>query len=241
MQAKLKAKDPLAIAIVCYHRSMWKQAIEAATVALSKPMPLKDKINALELRSESFLNIGDERHAYIDINEAMHLRKDIPMTRYLRRANIEIALKMYADAAKDLTIMIDKPQASKNGIYRTKDGMCTTTEALYFQRSSCYFKGGEYRKAIADYDVLLHMDPTSEEAFKMRGDCYAQIGQHKKAINDYTKAIENDRESAGTSYFARSLMYEKLGSKTQAEADRKRAGELGYVPSQKALNQDKKK
>lgn len=240
LRTKSQAKDPLAMAIVYYHRSMWRQAIEAATDALSKPLSLNDKINALELRSESYLNLDDEKHSYTDINAAMHLRKVVPMTRYLRRANIEIALKMYSDAAKDLTILIKEPEASKNGIYRTKDGMCTTTEALFFQRASCYSKGGEFRKAIADYDVLLNMDPTSEEAFKMRGDCYAAIGQYKQAISDYTKAIANDRESPGTSYFARSVAYEKLGNKGQAEADKKRAAQLGYVTSRQEKPDQKK-
>jgi len=110
------------------------------------------------------------------------------------------------------------------------DSVKMTADELYYRRANCYAKNGEMRKAIADYDAILKMDPSHEEAYKYRGDCHAELGEPQLAIADYTKAIENDTESPGSSYFARSQVYEKMGNKIQAAADKKKALELGYVP-----------
>lgn len=218
-----RVRDPLSMAVILYHRSQWRGAIQAATQALSKPLSLSDKINMLELRSESCLNLNEYKQSLADMNEAIRLRTVVPMNRYLRRANIETALEMHREAAKDFAIVINRK-------IDKKDGISTTTDDLYYRKASCLFKCGDYRKAKADYDAILKMDPDSEEAFKLRGDCHVALGEFQLAIKDYTKAIENDTESPETSYFARSVAYEKLGNKAQAAADKKRALDLGYVP-----------
>jgi tetratricopeptide (TPR) repeat protein len=227
-----KVRDPLSMAVILYHRSQWKAATQAATQALSKPLPLSSKIHALELRSESYLNLNEYKQSLADINEAIRLRTDVPMNRYLRRANIESALDMHREAARDFAIVINR-KIDKN------DGIATTTDDLYYRKASCLFKCGDYRKAKSDYDAILKIDPDSEEAFKLRGDCHVALGQFALAVNDYTKAIENDTESPGTSYFARSIAYAKMGNKTQAAADKKRAFELGYVPKKEKIKTTK--
>ena len=220
---KQKTRDPLNMAAILYHRAQWSPAIKAATQALSKPLPLNSKINMLELRSESYLNLNNNKQALCDIDQAIRLRSAVPMNRYLRRANIETALQMHREAARDFSLVINRKIDKSDGIY-------TTIDDLYYRRASCLFKCGEFRKAISDYDFVLKMDPDSEEAFKLRGDCHGALGEFQLAVKDYTWAIENDTESPGTSYFARSEVYEKMGNKMQAAADRKRALELGFVP-----------
>ncbi len=228
-----KVRDHLSMAVILYHRSQWKAAIQAATLALSKPLPLNSKIDMLELRSESYLNLNAYKQSLSDINEAMRLRSVVPMNRYLRRANIETALEMHREAARDFAIVINRKIDKRDGIY-------TTSDDLYYRKASCLYKCGDYHKAIADYDVILKMDPDSEEAFKLRGDCHSALGEFQLAIQDYTKSIENDTESPGTSYFARSQVYEKVGNKAQAVADKKRALELGYVPKSEKAKQPSK-
>lgn len=138
----------------------------------------------------------------------------------------------YPAAIDDLTRAMAIDPTSKNA---TRTNLAL--DEIYMTRARCYVKIGKDKDAIEDYTAVIKMEPDSEEAYKYRGDCYARTGDSDKAIADYSNAIKYDIESPGSSYYARSLVFDKLGRKAEAEADRKKAAESGYVrPAEKQKN-----
>ena len=60
----------------------------------------------------------------------------------------------------------------------------------YARRGDSYWDLGEYRKAIADCDKAIQLDPNSSFAYAVRGDSYRLLGEYRKAIADCDKAIQ---------------------------------------------------
>ncbi len=59
----------------------------------------------------------------------------------------------------------------------------------YYNRGSAYGDLGEYRRAIADYDAALQIDPDDADAYNNRGNVYSNLGEHRRAIEDYDQAV----------------------------------------------------
>jgi tetratricopeptide (TPR) repeat protein len=221
--------EPVASARVHMKAANFPAAIAILTSALKKQMPRAQRIRVLETRRKCFYNTGDHARNLADLNEIIRLDPEHGPYVYLLRANAETALKKHFDAAKDLTTVIDMHPKTKT-IHLTPD-------ELYYRRGFCYIELKEYKKAIADFDTLLKLDETQEEAYKLRAECYANLGQNQRALDDFAKAIKHDPESSGSSYYARALVLEKMGKKKEAESDRRRAFELGYVPKRSRQSQ----
>ncbi|MBA3856630.1 MAG: hypothetical protein C0507_06925 [Cyanobacteria bacterium PR.3.49] len=207
----------------------FKEAEALVSPILKKPLSQEQRIFYLAHRAHSHVGLSNFPEAIADYNELIRIHPNPPITLYLSRSEIKAAAGQYRQAAADISELINKKLQFKN--------LRVTTDDLYFKRASYYLKASEFRKAISDYDVILKMDATQEEAYKLRGDCHAALKEYALAAADYTKAIENDAESPDSSYFARSLVYEKMGKMKEAAADRKKALELGYVP--KTINKVK--
>jgi tetratricopeptide (TPR) repeat protein len=67
--------------------------------------------------------------------------------------------------------------------------------------------------------------------FNNRGWEFYQNGDYDKAISDYTEAIRLDSNYANA-YYSRGLAYRKQGNEAQAQADFRKAKQLGYTGSQ---------
>ena len=94
-----------------------------------------------------------------------------------------------------------------------------------FQRASLAYKLGKYPICIEDYTAILNANALDDDALKMRGDCYTHLRDYRKALLDYNEAIDLSPESMSY-YRARSALYEKLGEKGKALADKKKADQL---------------
>ncbi len=220
--AKLKVTEPVAAARAFIKSSDYRSAIDVLTAALKTPLSPAQRLQMLELRKKCFFKTGDHANLLLDLNEIIRLKPESKPYVYLQRANAENALKKYSDSARDLTTVISMHPTAKQ--------IHLTIDELYYRRAFCYIAMRDYRRAIADYDTLLKIDSAQEEAYKLRGECYTNLGQFQPALDDFAKAINYDPESAGSSYFARALLHETMGKKKEAQADRKRALELGYLP-----------
>lgn len=60
----------------------------------------------------------------------------------------------------------------------------------YTIRGSIYDDGGEYEKALADYNTAIRLNPNDGLVYHNRSLVYAAKGEDKKAIADYNKAIK---------------------------------------------------
>lgn len=101
---------------------------------------------------------------------------------------------------------------------------------------------GEYDKAIEDFNSAIEIDPKFPNPYCLRGTSYRKKGKLDKAIESCSKAIEL-KPDYGKAYYERGLAYQEKANKARsnskkaeytqlAEADLKKAKELGYKPEE---------
>lgn len=69
--------------------------------------------------------------------------------------------------------------------------------AFFYNQGNSYYRLGDYRAAIENYNQALKLNPKSAKAYLMRGNAHYEIGQnsgardreYKAAIGDYNKAL----------------------------------------------------
>jgi tetratricopeptide (TPR) repeat protein len=59
-----------------------------------------------------------------------------------------------------------------------------------------YARTGKLKRAIAEFNTALRIDPGFAPAYYQRGVVYAQAGDYKHAIDDFTSAIALDPANA---------------------------------------------
>ena len=60
----------------------------------------------------------------------------------------------------------------------------------YHNRGNVFLDLGEVRRAIADYDYVLKIDPQLAPAYYMKGICYEKLGQTEDAIRAFELFIQ---------------------------------------------------
>lgn len=98
----------------------------------------------------------------------------------------------------------------------------------YANRGWTYYKMDKHEEAIANYNKAIELNPKVAWYWNNRGVTYSNLkGYTWDAIKNYNKAIELD-PNEGLYYSNRGKCYRKLGKYDEANADFKRAKELGY-------------
>lgn len=85
---------------------------------------------------------------------------------------------------------------------------------------------GEPEKAIDQYSKIISLGKGNADAYRGRADCYRELGRYQHALADYTRAIEFDIDESPDTYKKRAMVYDKLGKKGLAAADRRKAARL---------------
>ena len=91
----------------------------------------------------------------------------------------------------------------------------------------------DYKSAIADFTKAI--DLKYNDAYGLRGEAKYYLQDYKAAIADFTDAITIDQGYA-KAYYLRALSEIKLDQKTNGCIDLKKARELGYLESEKAIH-----
>ena len=89
---------------------------------------------------------------------------------------------------------------------------------VYFRWGKEKYKLGNYKNAIADYDMAIQLNPDHTDAYNNRGRAKHKLGQYAAAIADYTAAIQLKPDYSYT-YIRRGFVKEKLGQLNAAIAD----------------------
>lgn len=97
-----------------------------------------------------------------------------------------------------------------------------------------YSKAGLYDKAIESFSSCIAINPDYAMAYNNRGLNYSFIGQHNKAIEDFSTTIRLDQHN-DSAYLNRANIYLRTGNAAQAEADYRKACELGNRDACNAL------
>ena len=95
----------------------------------------------------------------------------------------------------------------------------------YMTRAVLYLLDNKGALAIADYTKVLELKPDGE-SYYVRGNSYLEIGEYSKAVADLTRSIQLD-QTYYWSYKQRAKAYRKLKRFRLAEADERKAAEIG--------------
>jgi tetratricopeptide (TPR) repeat protein len=64
------------------------------------------------------------------------------------------------------------------------------TRHRYCSRAAIHVMNKDYRKALADIEEALKLEPTNSDAIAARGQCRADMGDLAEALNDFDRALE---------------------------------------------------
>ncbi|MDZ8133711.1 MAG: tetratricopeptide repeat protein [Nostoc sp. DedQUE04] len=151
--------------------------------------------NAYTRRAAGRYQQGDKQKALEDLNQATRFNPKHSLAWFLRGGILqelgrnEEAITAYSSALE---------ANSEWGSAKIAD--------LYFSRANLYSDRGDYRRAIADYNEVLRLNPKSAVAYALRGLAYQRQGKTKAAISDFNQAARVDPNNA-IAYFARGLSY----------------------------------
>jgi len=96
---------------------------------------------------------------------------------------------------------------------------------IYYNRGTAYLHGGNYLKAIGDYDKAIEINPNYARAYNNRGVAYAKLGNDRQAIENFARAIEILPQYA-EAYFNRGAAYLQMDDFRQAEENYSKAIEI---------------
>jgi len=102
----------------------------------------------------------------------------------------------------------------------------------YIERAHAYNMLGDYNKALQDYNYVLTKEPDCSTCYFGIATIYDTWFDDKyRAIENYTKVIDlsikiKDYDYAGTGYFMRAVLKQKLGDKKGYLNDLKKGSEL---------------
>ena len=106
----------------------------------------------------------------------------------------------------------------------------------HYRAANAYMRSSAFDRAVAEYELIIGIDPDNPRAYMGRGMVYDRQGKHDLAVSDYTTAIGIDpflrgiahRPSAGSeagkydlawAYHYRGLSYLSIGQRDQANKD----------------------
>lgn len=108
-------------------------------------------------------------------------------------------------------------------------------DQLYQMLGTFYLNNNSPNKALTQLERATKINSANSIAHHGLGLLYAQVqGEHKKAISHFSKAIESS-EASPDAFFNRGCSYMILQSMDKAEADLRKAVELGHPKAEEML------
>ena len=98
------------------------------------------------------------------------------------------------------------------------EGKQSTPAETYFLRGWVKDELGDYKGAIADYDIAILLNPNDADAYLNRGKAKGKLGQHFAAITDYDIAIQI-KPNYADAYYNRGVAKDNLGQHNAAITD----------------------
>ncbi|MFN6568614.1 tetratricopeptide repeat protein [Dendronalium sp. ChiSLP03b] len=142
---------------------------------------------------------GDKQRALDDLNQA---------TRFNSKHSLALAFR--GDVLRELGRNEEAITSYSRAIEANSEWGSASVADVYLNRANIYSDRGDYRRAIADYDRVLRLNPKSAVAYALRGLVYQRQGKSKAALSDFNQAARIDQNNA-VAYFARGLSYQLQG------------------------------
>jgi len=228
--------------LACYHMSQYEEAIQDFSAALeTEPENASIHFNlgntrfqlGCDLQHPDAIRLRYHREALVDYQAAILLEPDNPT--YLHHKGLAYqgcgmvreAISYYEEALKrdashhpsrfHLGIMYHMDCQFERALEAFNGGV-PPDEALHEARGIVYRDMGDYRRALADFDAVLDLEPTKGKHRYNRGKVYHMMGQEQDAIEDLSRAIELGSTEAAV-YSERGLAWRALGNMAQAVVD----------------------
>ena len=98
--------------------------------------------------------------------------------------------------------------------------------STHVNRGILYMRNGNFRRAMADYNNALEMDPENGEAYLNIGAAYIYERDYPPAVEALDRAIELETSDLWAAYYNRGIAHEQSGDLTAAYWDFVRSQEL---------------
>jgi tetratricopeptide (TPR) repeat protein len=225
----------------------WDEAIKDLTKAITLD---PSAANAFANRGRAFMEIGDYPLAISDCTEAIRIQPDHAGA-YMQRGSAYMDMgeqeRAIADFTRAIDLGIDAPgclcycYVCRGELLRVQGdysgAIADATAAIrrepsalaHFNRARAYSEAGDLHAAVADCSAAIELDATYRMAFVERGRRLFDLQRFAEAVGDFTRAIDLDPNDGETVY-CRAIAHRCNGDAAKAEADFKRAEELGYSP-----------
>jgi tetratricopeptide (TPR) repeat protein len=200
--------------------------------------------NALIGRGASYIDISDHNHALLDLDRVIRQEPENEIA-YFDRALAYAGLSRVQEAIQDYSRVVARrpkwPSTWFNrGIVYAKSGefkaaLADYTEAIrlrpdyaiaYANRGVAHAELGHLPQALSDLNEALRLQPGDASMLNSRGAVWLEMRNPNKALNDFDEAIRL-KPFLGAAYSNRADARRALGDSAGAEADLRRARELG--------------
>lgn len=179
--------------------------------------------NAINIEPRNYIpyaNLGvvyNEQKKYKDVIKSYNNVIDINPKDYKAFANRGCA---YANLEKYKNALLDFMKAIE---LNPKDYIS------YNNLAYTLMKLGSLDEALLNIKESIRLDPNNYSAYVTLGQIYQKMLKNEEALNAFNKGIILDTKE-GESYYLRGKFFFEIGDKNKAEADFKKAEELGYKP-----------
>ncbi|MHC5594492.1 MAG: tetratricopeptide repeat protein [Nostoc sp.] len=155
--------------------------------------------NAYTRRASGHYQQGDKQKALEDLNQA---------TRFNPKHSLAWAFR--GDVLRELGQNEEAITAYSRALEANSEWGKLSVTDVYLNRANLYSDRGDYRRAIADFDQVLRLNPKNAVAYALRGLNYQRRGDNQAAIKDFNSAVRIDPNNA-IAYFARGISYHLQG------------------------------
>lgn len=98
--------------------------------------------------------------------------------------------------------------------------------ATYSNRGILNGKRGSVERALRDHNEAISLDASSSYALINRANLLTRMQRYEDALSDYQRAIEMSEEPWAVPYFNRALLHLRMGQKSAAREDLRKAKEI---------------
>ncbi len=129
-----------------------------------------------------------------------------------------LATRMKSGSSADIDIC---NTAISSGKLRKRD-----LSATHLNRGIIYASMQNYDAAIEDYNIAMALTPKKGEVYVNRGNIYYLGAEYEKAQREYSKALDLKVKAKHVAYTNRGMSLHKLGEKTAAAENYRKALQL---------------
>ena len=171
-----------------YHRGNYESAIYLFTKGLELN---PDNHYIYNDRGLCYLAVGDTDKAISDFSEAIVLEPDFAKA-YYNRGLAYFEAKEYENAIANYTTaigLLDDPDKLIDAYYNR--GLAYNKLFHYHSKPFTPEHNESYRKALADFDTVLELDPEYALAYAAKGNAYYRYGEFDNATAEFNTALNS--------------------------------------------------